>query len=86
MIRRLALAAILLAGPAAAQQTNSAGPVSQMQNASTPLSGSELLYIVQGGQSRKITVDGLVGSTAGVSCSGTPTSSFASVNGIVTHC
>jgi hypothetical protein len=24
--------------------------------------------------------------TAGVSCSGTPTSSFASVNGIVTHC
>lgn len=25
-------------------------------------------------------------STAGVSCSGTPTSSFASVNGIVTHC
>lgn len=27
-----------------------------------------------------------VGATAGVSCSGTPTSSFASVNGIVTHC
>jgi hypothetical protein len=26
------------------------------------------------------------GSTAGVSCTGTPTSSFASVNGIVTHC
>ncbi len=59
MIRRLALAAILVAGPAAAQQTNSAGPVSQMQNASTPLSGSELLYIVQGGQSKKITVGGL---------------------------
>jgi hypothetical protein len=27
-----------------------------------------------------------VGATAGVSCSGSPTSSFASVNGIVTHC
>jgi hypothetical protein len=27
-----------------------------------------------------------VGATAGVTCSGTPTSSFASVNGIVTHC
>lgn len=26
------------------------------------------------------------GATAGVTCSGTPTSSFASVNGIVTHC
>lgn len=26
------------------------------------------------------------GASAGVSCSGTPTSSFASVNGIVTHC
>jgi hypothetical protein len=26
------------------------------------------------------------GATLGVSCSGTPTSSFASVNGIVTHC
>lgn len=27
-----------------------------------------------------------VGATAGVTCSGTPTSSFASVSGIVTHC
>jgi hypothetical protein len=26
------------------------------------------------------------GGTAGVSCSGTPSSSFAAVNGIVTHC
>jgi hypothetical protein len=26
------------------------------------------------------------GTTAGVSCSGTPTSSFVSVGGIVTHC
>jgi hypothetical protein len=26
------------------------------------------------------------GATAGVSCSGSPTSSFSSVNGIVTHC
>jgi hypothetical protein len=54
-------AAIALAlGTAAwAQQPNDAGPVSQMQNASTPLSGSELLYILQGGLSKRITVGSL---------------------------
>jgi hypothetical protein len=26
------------------------------------------------------------GGTAGVTCSGTPSASFATVNGIVTHC
>lgn len=54
-------AAIALAiGTAAwAQQPNDAGPVSQMQNASTPLSGSELLYILQGGVSKRITVGSL---------------------------
>lgn len=35
----------------------------------------------------KINVGGVnVGLSAGVSCSGSPTSSFASINGIVTHC
>jgi hypothetical protein len=35
-----------------------------------------------------LTINGsaYAGSTAGVTCSGTPTSSFASINGIVTHC
>lgn len=49
--------ALIAASPALAQQQPST--VTNMPFASTPLSGSELLYIVQGGQPRKTTVGGL---------------------------
>lgn len=62
MIRRLlsgAALALALSATASAQKTNSAGPLSQMQGASTPLSGTELMYIVQGGVSKKASVSAL---------------------------
>jgi hypothetical protein len=58
LMRRLsATLALILAAPAFAQQAPSTIP--QMQSASTPLSGSELLYVSQGGQPRKTTVGSL---------------------------
>jgi hypothetical protein len=62
VIRRLLFGtaiAIALSATASAQKTNSAGPLSQMQGASTPLSGTELMYIVQGGVSKKASVSAL---------------------------
>ena len=84
LMRRLLgfVSSIALASASALAQQ--AGPISNMPFAATPLSGSEQMYIVQGGVSKKIAVGAL--RPAGVSCSGSPTSSFASVNGIVTHC
>ena len=49
--------ALVLATPAFAQQQPSA--VTNMQFASTPLNGSELLYVVQNGNPRKTTVASL---------------------------
>ena len=53
LIKVLTLLALLLAGPALAQQ---AGTVTNMPPASTPLNGAEFLYIIQGGVSKKINV------------------------------
>jgi hypothetical protein len=39
--------------------------VTSLPSASTPLDGTELLYIIQHGQSRKTTVDGLIGGQGG---------------------
>lgn len=55
---RAILVLLFLNTVAFAQQ--SAGPVSQMPFASTPLNGTELLYIVQSGASKKITSQSLV--------------------------
>jgi hypothetical protein len=79
--------------------------VTALPSASTPLTGSEVLYIIQSGVNKQVyvsslpsystaptftalTVSGSITSSgsAGVTCSGTPSSSFATINGIVTHC
>ena len=52
-------ASLLWTAAAAAQQC---GTVSTCPNASTPLSGSELMYVVQGGVSKKITTGQLTGA------------------------
>ena len=57
---RAALLACLIASPAAAQQ------VSTLPQASTPLNGTEVLYVIQNGVSRQTTVGNLSqGSFAG---------------------
>jgi len=50
---KIALVAVLIASPAAAQQC---GTLTTCPQVSTPLAGSELLYVVQGGVSKKMTV------------------------------
>jgi hypothetical protein len=47
-------------------------------------SGATITDVALGNSTNNPTLH--INGTAGVSCSGTPTSSFASVNGIVTHC
>lgn len=58
---KLALIAVLIATPAAAQQC---GTLITCPPASTPLAGTELLYVVQGGVSKKMTVTQLGGAIA----------------------
>ena len=63
LIRSLAVAvaaALLWSGAAMAQ---ACGTVTTCPTASTPLSGSELLYLVQGGVSKKITVGSIFGTS-----------------------
>jgi len=51
----------------------------------TQTAGSNISALALGGGAWRVLYDS-VGSVSGVTCSGTPTSSFASVGGIVTHC
>ena len=64
LIRWLLVALCLAAGPAAAQTT--CGTLSNCATASTPLGGAELMYIVQGGVSKKIASGTFLGQAAGV--------------------
>lgn len=59
LIRLLALAGFLAFPLASQAQTPVCGTVSTCPNASTPLGGTELLYLVQSGVSKKITVSSL---------------------------
>jgi hypothetical protein len=63
MLRRVLIAvfALLMASPLWAQ--TSCGVLSNCPNASTPLSGTELLYIIQQGVSKKTTVGSLTQGT-----------------------
>jgi hypothetical protein len=51
----------------------------------TQTAGSNISAVALGGGTWRVLYDS-VGSVIGVTCSGTPTSSFAAVGGIVTHC
>lgn len=79
LIRALALLG-LTASPALAQNLTS------LPSATLPLTGNESTYVVQGGVSKQTPVSTLPPSAGGVTCSGTPTAQFATVNGVVTHC
>ncbi len=58
---KFAFVALLVASPAAAQQC---GTLTTCPPVSTPLAGTELLYVVQGGVSKKMTTQQLGGAIA----------------------
>lgn len=60
LIRLLALAGLLAFSTAVQAQTQVCGTLSTCPNASTPLAGTELMYLVQSGVSKKITVSSLL--------------------------
>ena len=76
--------------------TGGAGVVNLfMQMKGSPGSGAQFIGAYNSGSAEVFSVGGsgvvtgagfIAGTSTGVSCSGSPTSSFASVNGIVTHC
>ena len=67
ILRRIFLAfALLLPVAAIAQPAPQGGPLSSLPNASLPLNGGELTYLVQGGVSKKTTVSGLLQSFPGI--------------------
>ena len=86
MRRTLAFVCALgIAGPAFAQNQINGSPISQLPQATTPLSGTELVPLVQGETTKQTPLNSLPGGFGGFTGSKTAGScTFTITNGLIT--